>query len=54
VFSVCGKGSKIGLSTVGQNGNSNMLSGSVGLLGCDSRMMDMALDIYGVQGLLMN
>jgi hypothetical protein len=46
VFNVCGKGGKIGLSSVGQNGNSRMLSGGVGLLGCDSRMMDRALDIW--------
>jgi hypothetical protein len=29
VFNICGKGSKMGLSTVGQNGNSRMLSGGV-------------------------
>jgi hypothetical protein len=46
VFNVCGKGSKMGLSIVGQNGNSSVLSGGVVWLGCDSRIMEIALDIW--------
>jgi hypothetical protein len=46
VVNVCGKGSKMGLSTVGQNGNSRMLSGGVVWVGCDAWMMEIALDIW--------